>query len=250
MSNYLNFQLQSEDDVKNWIMIQLGYPLVHVEITDEQLTSNINDAIEEFTKYVTEEREYIGLDLEDYQTSGFTLPNNVTSVFALEESNIYGSTTGGVNTLFSVQNTMWNAGMLPIPSSGNKGSWIDYELAMSYVDLMQRMTAAKFYYEYNERSKLLVLTPNPSDKNMKGIICIGANIIRPDDQHFGESWVKRYALSLSKIMVGSVRTKYPGTQLLGGGLIDNTLKPEGLNEKVSLLQELKQTFRFVTFFVG
>ena len=83
MSNYLNFQLQDEDDIKDWIMNQMGYPLVQVEITDSQLTYCINDAVEEFTKYVTQERQYLGLDLEDYVSgAGFTLPDNVTSVFA------------------------------------------------------------------------------------------------------------------------------------------------------------------------
>ena len=103
MSNYLNFQLDSEDDVKSWIMAQMGYPLVHVEITEQQLTYCINDAIEEFTKYVTQERKYLGLDLEEYNTSGFTLDSNIASVFALEESTIYGNTTGGINTLFNCQ---------------------------------------------------------------------------------------------------------------------------------------------------
>lgn len=250
MSNYLNFYITDEDGIKNWVMEELGYPLVHVEITDNQLTHCINDAVEEFTKYVTQEREYLALNLEDYNTSGFTLPNNVASIFALEESTIYGNTTGGINTLFSVQNTMWNAGMLPIPWTGNRGSWIDYELAMSYVDLVQRMTASKFNFEYNERSHLLTLIPNPSARSMKGYICIGCNTIRTDDQQYGESWVKRYALAKAKEIIGRIHARYQGTQLLGGGLIDQSMKTEGQQEKVALLAELKSTYRFVNWFIG
>jgi hypothetical protein len=36
----------------NWVLMQLGYPLVQVEITEAQLRMCINDAVEEFTKYV------------------------------------------------------------------------------------------------------------------------------------------------------------------------------------------------------
>lgn len=255
MSNYLNFYINDEDGIKNWVMEELGYPLVHVEITDSQLTHCINDAIEEFTKYVIQEREYLALNLEDYNTSGFTLPDNVAGVFALEESMTFGG-NAGVNVLFSTMNTMWNAGMLPIPWTGNRGSWIDYELAMSYVDLTKRMTASKFYFEYNERNKLLTLTPNPSKygtedgTGMKGYICIGCNVIRPDDQQYGESWVKRYALAKAKEIIGRIHSRYQGTQLLGGGLIDQSMKTEGQQEKAALLAELKSTYRFVNWFIG
>ena len=121
---------------------------------------------------------------------------------------------------------------------------------MGYLDLTKRMTASKFYYEYNERSQLLTLTPNPSPRTMKGHICLGCNTIRPDDQQYGESWVKRYALAKVKCILGIIHTRYQGTQLLGGGQIDQSLKNEGLQEKMSLLSELKSTYRFVTWFVG
>jgi len=250
MSNYLNFSVQSEDDIKDWIMRKLGYPLVQVEITEDTLTDCINDAVEEFTKYVTQEVGYIGLDLEEYSTSGFTLDGNVTSVFALEESTIYGDVTGGINVLFSVKNTMWNAGMFPVPWSSSMGSWVDFEAAMSYVDMINRLTAAKFYFEFNEREQLLTLIPDPTETNMKGYICVGVNTIRPDDQQYGESWVKRYALACAKEVIGYVRAKYNSTQLLGGGLINATVKEEGLAEKQALLDELKSTYTFTKFFMG
>jgi len=251
MSNYLNFSVRSEDDIKDWTMKKLGYPLVQVEITDDQLQICIDDAVEEFTKYVLQEVTYVGLDLEDYATSGFTLDGNVTSVFALEESTIYGDITGGINVLFSVKNTMWNAGMFPLPGSGGAaGSWVDFEAAMSYVDMIQRMTAAKFYFEFNERTQHLELIPNPTLTKMKGNICLGVNTIRPDDQQYGESWVKRFTLAGAKEIIGYVRSKYNSTQLLGGGLINASIKEEGLAEKQALLDELKSTYTFTKFFMG
>lgn len=249
MSNYLNFSVQTIDDMKDWIMMQMGWPLYQVEITDSQLTMCINDSIEEYTKYVQQEIEYLALDVEEYNTSGFTLPDNVQGIFALEESTIYGDTMGGINTLFSVQNTMWNAGMFPIPGQGG-GGWVDFELAMSYIDLLHRMTASKFYFEYNEREQLLTLLPNPTTNNMKGWITIGCRTIRPDAQQAGESWVKRYALACAKVLIGNHRSKYSGTQLLGGGMVNPEVKQEGLQEKQILLEELRSTYVVTTFFMG
>lgn len=271
MSNYLNFSVQTEYQMKNWICMQLGYPLVQVEIADEQLVMCINDAVEEYTKYAIQEKRYLALNLEhyvptDYDTTsgivdlaqgGFNLAtytggsSRVTSVFAMESSSSFGG-MGGHNTLFSVTNSMANMGMFPIPGSsgGISGAWVNYELANQYVDLMKRMTASSFEFEFNERTQQLILTPDPSKRSMRGWICIGCNVLRPEDQQLGESWVKRYALACAKVVIGNIRAKYEGTQLLGGGAISTTFRDEGLTEKETLLEELKSTFVYCDFFLG
>ena len=94
------------------------------------------------------------------------------------------------------------------------------------------------------------MIPNPTAKDMMGYIIVGANTLRDDDQQFGESWVKRYTLACSKIVIGNIRSKYEGTQLLGGGVINSSIKEEGLNEKAELQEELRATYTFVKFFVG
>ena len=112
MSDYLNFSLSSRDEVANWVVKKLGYPLVQVEITSDQLDICLNDAVEEFTEYVLQERQYLALELSAYNsTSGFTLPNNVVSVYALEETQA--GPLGGINTLFSVKNQLYNEGLYP-----------------------------------------------------------------------------------------------------------------------------------------
>jgi len=249
MSNYLNFAVQTEEQIMSWILRQLGHPLIDVEIHEDSLRDCVNDAIEEFTKYFVPDEDYLALNLEEYNTSGYTLPNNVVSVFALEESTMAGN-QGGINTLFSVQNTMWNMGMLAVPVPGYSGSWINYEMAMSYIDMIQRLTAAKFYFEYNERNRILKLIPNPTGLSMKGYICVGCNVIRTDDQTYGESWVKRYALAKTKAIVGLIRGKYGNTSLLGGGVIDTSLHKEGLDEQDKLKTELWDTYKTCKFFVG
>jgi hypothetical protein len=250
MSNYLDFSIKTRDQMKDWIMKRLGYPLVQVEITDDQLDICIDDSLEEFTKYVNQERGYIALDLENYGENGYTLPANVTSIFCLEENGGMNQ-GGGMNDLFSIQNNMMNAGAHPFTAGHiGSGSWVTWELANQYMDLVKRMTASKFMYEYNERSKNLTLIPDPIKLGIKGFIVIGVNLIRPDDMQYGESWVKRYSLSQAKQIIGTVRSKFSGTTLLGGASIDTEFKSEGLSEQETLLEELRSTYTFVTFFMA
>jgi hypothetical protein len=270
MSNYLNFSVKSEDDIMSWICMQLGYPLVQVEITEEQLRMCINDSVEEFTKWVIQEKHYLALNIEEYTEQvidedtgeisdfgGFILSDFtggdplVTGVFAIEENTTAG-VLGGHNTLFSVTNTLWSRGMFPLPQagSGGSGAWVNYELALSYVDQIRRMTATPLQFEFNPREQRLTLLPDPKKIKMKGWVCLGVNMIRPDDQQYGESWVKRYALACAKVVIGNIRSKYEGTQLLGGGAINASIKEEGLSEKVELLEEVRTTYTYVDFFIG
>lgn len=245
MSNFLNYSVKSEEDIMDWVLMQLGYPLVEVEIHENQLRMCVNDALEEYTRWILQEEEYLVLDLKDYNTSGFTLPGNVTGIVALEGS----SRSGGINTLFTIENTMQNSG-ITMMGGGAGGSWIDYEIARQHIELSNRMMAAHFHFEFNERIQLLTLIPNPTEKSIKGHIVVGCNVIRPEDQQIGESWVKRYTLALVKIIVGNVRSKFEGTSVLGGNTVNTAIKDEGIGEKEALLEEIQLENQFTHFLMG
>ena len=124
--------------------------------------------------------------------------------------------------------------------------------------MVMKLTAKVLLYTLitiRERTHSLTLIPDPiksaEPNTPKGHIVIGCNTIRPEQQQYGESWVKRYALALSKITLGIVRAKFQGVQLLGGGIVDNSIKEEGIIERDALKEELKETEgAFMTFFVG
>ena len=129
MSNYLNFAIKSRDNMKDWVLRQLGYPLIQVEITEDQLDDCINDSVEEFTKYVIQEQKFLALNLEEYpSTSGYTLPDNVQSIFAVDSNNLMGANSGP-NVLFSARNLMWDSGYYYSGGVNQPDRWITYELA-------------------------------------------------------------------------------------------------------------------------
>lgn len=258
MSDYLNFSTKTRDDLCKWIERSLGAPLITVELTKDHLEDCINESLEEYTKYVQQEREYLSLDLSKYDpTLGFTLPNYVSSVFALEEQRFQdGSTSlGGSSTLFSVPNQMfgvsntWGFGG-GIGGNSNAGSLVTYEAAKQFMDMTNRLFATKFYFEYNQRIKSLTLVPNPIPHKVKGFIVVGVNVIRPEQYQVGEMWVKRFALASAKVKLGTIRAKFSSVQLLGGGTIDSSIKEEGASEKEALREELLSESSVPTFFMG
>lgn len=240
MSDFLNFSVQTRDDFKDWILTMLGEPLITVELTDKHLEIAINNATEEFSKWVTQEQQYFGVDLSGYvQGVGYTMPSNVTGIFAFSDDFIYAR--GGINTLFSIPNLMWNAGLIPNFAVGKGDGWVTYELAMESLKLNKWMTGKGFQFEYNPRSKQLTLIPDPIMEKVDGVIVCGCYTLRPESQQYGESMCRRLALAEAKIMLGQIRQKFDGVQLLGGGNLNAGIKDEGIAERDALLAEIRTT---------
>lgn len=238
MSTYLDYALQTKDQLKTYILENLGHPLITVEITDSQLEICINDAVEYFTKYCMQDQDFVAQNLSGYvENVGITLPGNITGIFALDDMSV--STYGDFNTLFSIPNSMLNSGMLSIPYSDTGLGWINWELFQQNLDMMKRMLGGGFQFEYNPRNKILKLFPDPTKENLQGSIVFGVNVIRPETMQYGEEWVKKYSLALSKIIVGRVRSKYSGVQLLGGGNLDTSILEEGKSERDQLMNDLR-----------
>ena len=62
----LNSQVTSYDTLAERVKYQLGHPLVNIEISDQQLYSNITNAIEYFTKWAGYTEEYLVFDSKIY----------------------------------------------------------------------------------------------------------------------------------------------------------------------------------------
>lgn len=243
MSTFANFSITTIEGFKTWILQMMGADLIQVEITDSQLDLCISNAIEVFTKYAVQDEDYFAYNLSGYvENVGITLPNDVVGIHTFNSDMM---TYGGIDRLFSIPNQMWNAGIFPIPSSqgalgmGTGGGWVNYELALQYMDLVKRMMGGGYQFDFNVRTKVMKLWPDPKKEGDVGWIVVGVYRIRPETYLYGEDWIKRYALAEAKIIVGTVRSKYQGVQLLGGGTLNTEIRSEGIAERDKLLEDLQ-----------
>lgn len=243
MSTYLNFSIQTREEMKQWILTELGEPLITVELHDQQLEQAINNALEEFSKWSTFEKGFYAANLSDYvQDTGLLMPSDTVAVWGLQDDMM---PAGGISTLFSIPNAMWNAGVWPSFQGGV--GWDSFHISMAAVDLCRIMTGKGFKFEYNPRTKYLTLDPDPAREfaagsqtsSGAGYVVVNRWIMRPEQQQLGESWVKKYALADSKEKLGRVRTKFANVQLLGGGTVDTSVLQEGIEDKKALMEELK-----------
>ena len=262
MADFLNFSIQTKTEFRNWIMRQLGYPTITPELTDYQLNDCIDQACEEFTEYASQDTEYLAVNLKDYISGkGYMMPSNVAAITELYDQGVNGNTQGGINP-FSLNYMAMNGGFVPNPFSGlgARSGWLDFHMALSWIDLSYQMSGKGFEWNYNPRTRYLVLNPDPikyfkldtDNLNSYGHhIVVECKCLRPEDQNYGETWVKRMGLALAKMLVGNIRSTYGGATLLGGLTVDGSqVLSQGTSERDALRTELTQRFPALGVWVG
>jgi len=256
----LNSQITSYDTLKDRVAYQLGYPLVELEISDQQIYSHITAAIEVFTKWAGYTEEYLVFDSRQYergvglrvdkminQTPELLNPElsggydydlasfrKVVDCFSFD----YGESTG-INTLFTLEQAMaqqiYSSYML-----GNFGfDLMSWEVLKGFIDTRKKVLAMTPHFRFDNRTQILKILPEPiPEQSYFG--AVGCYIERPVKDVIRELWVFKYVLALSKISIANVRGKYIGTALMGNGSLNSTdFMSQGIAEKNELETELK-----------
>jgi len=231
--------IQTRKDLSVWIKTKLGDPIINLEIADKQITDNIDDSIQRFTKYSGDAsfRNALVLPLCANQQS-YQLDSSVKTVLSL---NVVQSATDGINILFSPMNQMYQQGFFDFLFKGDSGgSLVSYEMGMEYLQTAQDILGAKFFLDFNKYTHILKVTPIPYYDTIG--VCEVYTKYDPgagQSDIYNEIWVKEYALALSKINLGYIWGKYSGVSLPGGGTINAAqIIGDGLKEKEALENKL------------
>lgn len=174
-------------EMKNYVLVKLGYPVINIEISDDQLETEIEDTIMDVQRYLYDEgtyRDYFLLQtsagvqdypvsaVRDYSTSA-TL-DNVQHVWDFSVS--FGA--DGINTLFSpshilLYNQYVNQGNYPGgPNAGGCGLILsNFQTAMQYLDMINEMFGKMYTVDYIPGQDILRITPTP-DQAVIGVLTL------------------------------------------------------------------------------
>jgi len=147
-----------------------------------------------------------------------------------------GSTTG-INTLFTLEQTLAQQTYYSY-ALGNYGfDLVSWYTLKEWIDMREKMLAIRRSYEFNDRTQMLKIYPQPRDTSQfyGAVTCYIEKAIR---DIIMEPWIYQYALALTKISVGRVRGKFGQVALLGGGSLNYDLLEEGRTEKAELEKQL------------
>jgi len=152
----------------------------------------------------------------------------VIDVVSFEEGS-----TAGVNTLFSVEQTMAQQSFHAY-SLGNYGfDILSWHTVKEWMDTREKMFATRRDVHFDSRTQYLRMIPQPRNTQFYGLLeCYVEDPLR---DIIKEKWVYEYATAIAKVMWGRILTKINGVELLGGGNLNGgQVLEEGLGEKKDL----------------
>ena len=220
-STWANPGITDIKQLKDWIYIKLGYPLVNIELTDEQLNCCIADAIAIYSKYAYVPNKYLTVNLKYYiPRVGIDLKEfNIMSVddIAFERDTVFGMN----NDMFFGPYAFFGQGpgspMFGLGNGNWVGSWVSYHNLHEFFDLTKRMLGSQPDWQYDKSTKILKLFPEPRHSHRDHYMLLTCKCEPPIESYYGNEYVRRLVLAEAKILLGTIRKKFSSIQLIGGG---------------------------------
>lgn len=244
-ASYLHPGLKTKKQVKDWVLVHLGFPLTTVELQDQQLDVIIGDAIRTYEKYAYHDEKYLMVNLRSYKPGvGLNLKKfNIKSVkdIGLQRDNMlgmYGDQFFGPYAYFGQSGSGLGSPMFGFGSGSPVGGWVTYHNMMEFFDLCKRMTGSNPDWSFDQRTGILVLMPEPKCLARDQFAVLTCAVEPPIEELYGNEWVLRLILAEAKILLGTIRKKFGSVQLLGGAQVDVSIGDEGREEKSQLMEEI------------
>lgn len=242
-STWLNPGIKNIEQLKDWVLTKLGYPLITVELTDSQLNTCIADAISLYSKYAYTPEKYLIVNTKFYVPGvGINLMDyNIMSIkdISFQRDNLFGMSG---NDMFFSPYAFFGQGVgspaFGLGSQSYVGTWTTYHNIHEWFDLTKRMMGSNPDWQYDRRTKILKLMPEPKSNRSDNFILLTCNQEPPIEDYYGNEYVRRLVLAEAKILLGTVRKKFQNINLVAGGSIDTSIGDEGKEEKAAILENI------------
>ena len=250
-STFLNPKVKTLRDLKDWVLVMLGYPLITVELTDEQLNVCVQNALQKYTKYAFFPDKFLVVKLNDYKKNvGLNLSQwRVTTVkdMATCRESMFGMGSGD---LFFGWPAFLNGmyGGSPFFGGSNhmnyqnwSGGFVSYHNFIEFAQLAKRITGSNPDYRFDRTTQCLLLIPEPSERMLKEnrFVLLTVECEPTLEELYSNEYVQRLVLAYAKILLGTVRKKFSSVQLVGGGQIDTSIGDEGREELNNILENIR-----------
>ena len=253
-SSYLHPYIKNADDLIDWGLAKLGYPLQQVELSKKQIEICMADAIELYSKYASFDIQDLIVPLSGYTLSGgLDLSEyNIADIHDISfrrDTLLYGFGEDIMFGQYAMMNQYNSAGLFPwanncgAPATG----WVSLHNLYEHLEMINRLTGSRLQWRYFKNSKILKITPAPKlHNNGSDLILLTCEVEPPPEELYGNEYVKRIFLAKLKIQLGVVRKKFSSVQLIGGGTIDTTIGDEGKEEMNQIMESLRTDEMFGT----
>lgn len=184
------------DQLKNYIIRQLGGPVWNIELTNQQILDHIQDALSLYSQWVPNIK--VGnliLTRGQYRyLQGVNVGLGVTQVDFVEPNPV-------PTEIFY--------GNLINPAPLFRTGLDEYDVFLRWRKTWQRVTSIRPDWFYDEMEQALYIH-NPIERYQAGVFCYWPHERTENLDYTGADWVKRYALAASELQLGKIWMKFSG----------------------------------------
>ncbi len=227
-------------NVKNYILYNLGYPVIRVELTEEHLISAIIEAVSLWSKYSATvnydvRKVYPGVE-NSVDIPDDILPRSIVDV-------MFARSAFDMLTAFNVNGDIFNIAdtfLMPMISPVNN-RLLQMDLTTYYL-FLQKLEDFKLILGIDKFWEIIgnkiELYPKRLHHSVIGIIY---KPVLTEAEAEQEDWIKQYSLARCKIILGTIRSKLSGHNSAGINISSDgeALKSEGKEELTALREDLK-----------
>lgn len=219
----------------DYIKLKLGWPQITIEITDEQISLCIDDAIQRFTNFAYDGLLKDTVIVEFKGKQEIPMPPEITEIVKVSRGGWASGTNFGAMYGDNLVPEIWSDLFF---STNLTGSIVSAVCSIStYQSTLDKFYGDDINYHFNRAKGILQVF---DEYKGPGLIEYYHEYIPNDDfdKIFDHEWVKAYSIAKCKQLWGGVLGKYSGS-LVGGGQINYAdLKSEGQQEEQQLNEEL------------
>ena len=232
--------IQSRQDLAEYCLRQLGHPVIQVNVSEEQVSDRIDDALQKYYEFHGDgsQRAYLKHQLtDDDATNGYiSISDNIMSVVEVLNMGFYGA--------MNMNNLSHVAYITDIVSGLSRDGLGNYVQSLSYLKTIENILSPDKSIRFIKHGNMLRFDGTSGNSGDVIVIkCYLANKAEDLPKTFNDYWLKRYATALVKKQWANNLIKYNGFQLPSGITIDgSTILSEANSDIEALETELRDVW--------
>jgi hypothetical protein len=225
--------IDTKEKLIQYVKIQLGHPLINVEVTDEMIEQHIDYTIQKFTEFAYDGMSKVTFGFDTVpEVFDYILPDNIRDVFVVK-----GMTYLGVSTITLPSNeiVVYN-NVYSVMTSPDTTGVASFVLNLSNQSLVETLFDKDVNFSFNPHSKLLRFHEEPQPRYV--IYAQEEYIPKDIDRIYNQEWVKKMVTAKTKFSWGTVTGKFDQTLVSGARINYEAFKQEATEEILKLDEEL------------
>ena len=228
------------EQFKDYCLRRLGYPVIDINASEEQIQDRIDDALVYYQDYHYDATERVlyrhQITADDVTNRYITMPQSIIGVSDILPINSSGRSDGLFNLEYQIRlNDMYHMASTPL---------LPFYVVQLQLANLQQMFNGKQPIRYNRHvNKLHIDTSWGTRLNTGDYIVVDCHQIADPDTYtdvWADRWLARYATALIKRQWGQNLSKFNGTAMLGGVTLNG---PELFSTAIAEQQKLEEEIR-------